>query len=202
MHPAAFRITYPDRRINNIYFDDHQLSSYQDNLIGTANREKLRLRWYGETGEPKQAVMELKAKKNKLGWKKRAAIDLNDIPLQGLPIDELTSRLKDRLPPDLRLKLELRDCPVTYNRYRRSYFEDATGLIRLTLDKDLAFQDLQVKTRLTFDDCQTCEGFGILEIKFSSMDDLAGIDVIRDLDLRMTKFSKYVFGLRKETVLG
>ena len=35
-HPASFRKIYPDRQINNIYWDTLGLQFYKDNIIGIA----------------------------------------------------------------------------------------------------------------------------------------------------------------------
>ena len=47
MHPAGLSKIYPDRQINNIYFDTPGLTTYKENVMGIANRDKYRVRWYG-----------------------------------------------------------------------------------------------------------------------------------------------------------
>ena len=37
-----------DRKVNSIYFDDLMLSGFYENLEGSSNRTKMRLRWYGD----------------------------------------------------------------------------------------------------------------------------------------------------------
>ena len=41
VHPASFKKIYPDRQINNIYFDTATLSTYWDNVNGVASRKKI-----------------------------------------------------------------------------------------------------------------------------------------------------------------
>ena len=48
MHPAGLRKIYPDRQINNIYFDSTGLQCYHDNVDGIGERKKFRVRWYGD----------------------------------------------------------------------------------------------------------------------------------------------------------
>ena len=48
MHPVGLRKIYPDRQINNIYFDSNGLQCYHDNVHGVSERKKFRVRWYGE----------------------------------------------------------------------------------------------------------------------------------------------------------
>lgn len=48
LHPAFFSKIYQPRIINNVYFDNHQLDSYFDNLNGYGYRIKNRVRWYSQ----------------------------------------------------------------------------------------------------------------------------------------------------------
>ncbi len=49
LHPSYFREAYSQRYINNIYFDTQTLKYYHENERGVSNREKVRIRWYGDT---------------------------------------------------------------------------------------------------------------------------------------------------------
>ncbi len=69
-HPQSFRKQFPDRQVNNIYLDSPDLECYWNNLAGAANREKFRIRWYGEiTDKVEFPVLELKRKDGELGSK-------------------------------------------------------------------------------------------------------------------------------------
>ena len=68
-HQACFRSAYPPRRVNNFYLDDFELSTYEENLTGVSRRTKIRFRWYGESAEEVAGTLELKRKRNRLGWK-------------------------------------------------------------------------------------------------------------------------------------
>ena len=39
-HPAAFCKAYPDRQVNNIYFDTPDFQAYHSNVNGAENRRK------------------------------------------------------------------------------------------------------------------------------------------------------------------
>ena len=39
-HPASFKIAYPNRYVNSIYFDSADLSSFQQNQNGISSRVK------------------------------------------------------------------------------------------------------------------------------------------------------------------
>jgi len=49
-HPALFHEPYPERTVNNIYFDTPDFRHFHDHIAGTAQRLKVRVRWYGAFG--------------------------------------------------------------------------------------------------------------------------------------------------------
>ena len=71
MHPAGLRQIYPDRQINNIYFDSIGLQCYHDNVDGIAERKKFRVRWYGDDVRViENPNLEIKYRVNEVGSKK------------------------------------------------------------------------------------------------------------------------------------
>ena len=48
--------TFNDRVIHTVYFDTDNLSSARDNLSGTSNRRKFRLRWYNDEDKYKYEI--------------------------------------------------------------------------------------------------------------------------------------------------
>ena len=40
--------SFPDRKVNSLYFDDENYSCVRDNLAGISDRKKMRFRWYGQ----------------------------------------------------------------------------------------------------------------------------------------------------------
>ena len=67
---AIFKELFTPRSINNIYFDDDKLSRFHDNVDGIAERQKVRVRWYGtHLGLVKSPVIEIKNRKNSVGTK-------------------------------------------------------------------------------------------------------------------------------------
>ena len=61
----GFSKEYPDRVVNNLYFDSPDLDNYFDNLSGLSHRSKVRLRWYGYTGwHPEKLALEIKSRDN------------------------------------------------------------------------------------------------------------------------------------------
>ena len=57
-----FRDHYPEREVNSIYFDQN-FSSLIENIEGISNREKLRLRWYGDNFKVNSFYIEKKIKR-------------------------------------------------------------------------------------------------------------------------------------------
>ena len=68
-HPSCLQIEYPDRQVNNIYFDSLVHHSFCENIFGSSSKSKVRLRWYGEFRNPENSSLEIKCKRNQLNWK-------------------------------------------------------------------------------------------------------------------------------------
>ena len=70
-HPAIFKDIYHSRQVNNVYFDSLGFKNYIANVEGVAEREKVRVRWYGEKfGNIENPILEFKIKRGYLGFKK------------------------------------------------------------------------------------------------------------------------------------
>ena len=64
---TSMKKDFSNRVVNSLYFDDMNFSSIQDNLIGLANRKKMRLRWYDNNLLDKRAIFEIKKRNGRLG---------------------------------------------------------------------------------------------------------------------------------------
>ncbi len=84
-HVAGFIEPYPPRIVNSTYFDTYDLGAFEDNLTGASIREKVRLRWYGRDPESDRSTLEVKLRRNKLGWKL-------SYPISGIPRRNVTWR--------------------------------------------------------------------------------------------------------------
>ena len=62
--------TYPDRWVNNIYFDNINLDLFSQSIEGISKRTKVRLRWYGDFHNLENPVLELKCKSGHKNIKK------------------------------------------------------------------------------------------------------------------------------------
>ena len=66
---AIFTKQFPDRKVNSIYLDTIDFNALQMNMKGISNREKWRLRWYGDVSDQVPMTLERKWKQNQLGGK-------------------------------------------------------------------------------------------------------------------------------------
>ena len=190
-HPAGFSESYPQRQINNIYYDTPELRCFAENMAGVNQRSKYRIRWYGTDGaratHPRLAV---KMKHNELGAKQYQVFD--DFEISNPPsLDDL--KLMDMHHLSL--------VPALMNRYRRAYYESADSIFRMTIDYDLAFRsvhDLNFHPRTA----QTSSSLSwhalpdlIMELKYSRDADHRLDEITRYLPFRQTKMSKYAVGI-------
>ncbi len=178
-HPLGFYKAFPDRWVNNIYFDTPGFTTCEENLIGISNRKKFRLRWYGAQDEIVSPVLEIKIKSNMVGRKASHRLPA-DVPLPDF-IDEL--KQSNIMPSALH--------PVIFNRYLRSYFINMEGNFRITVDRAIqhrACMQLKPDTKSASVDYPLI----ILELKFAKSDYPQQKSVSRFIPYRQTKHSKYV----------
>jgi hypothetical protein len=193
MNPAGFHTSFPPRQVNNVYFDTPDLFAYAENLSGASSRSKVRLRWYGATHHPEKTVLEIKRRRNHLGWKHR---------FPGGPMDfdhqtwrELRSDLRKSLTPAGRVWLDESPQPVLINRYFRQYFESPEGGLRATLDFRQQVYDQRLKSRPNLRFRANLPDTLVVEIKFGRHDHSLGSEVIASLPVRVSRNSKYMIGV-------
>jgi hypothetical protein len=195
-HPALFSEIYPPRFINNIYFDSPLMDNYQDNVAGSPERKKARIRWYHDLfREVKSPILEFKIKQGLMGTKIQ-------FPFPSFTFNKEISenRLKksirsSELPEDVRNYLLAAE-PVLVNRYLRWYFATPDKNFRLTVDSGLTFLHLN-KLQNHFLFRQKDFRVIVLELKYhQSIDPQAG-RISSGFPFRVTRSSKYVQGIEK-----
>jgi hypothetical protein len=145
LHPAGFVVTYPPRRVNSLYFDTLHLSSFDENLAGVSERQKLRLRWYGEGIREVEPVLELKQKRDMLGRKKQAQLPCKlDLTSSWR---EILGTVRACVEPEWRVLLQTVDQPTLFNHYQREYYAAPDGALRVTLDYACAAFDQRLSLR-------------------------------------------------------
>jgi len=194
LNKGLFFQEFAPRKINNIYFDSPSRELYRQNVDGLSTRTKVRVRWYGETiGKVSKPVLELKRKHGLLGAK-------DSVPLPSFTLDQHFNaqsardllRSTDKTIP---FRDEL-DCmePAMINYYSRKYFRSADKKVRVTLDFNLGFvkfhhhwNEFLVNLR--------APPFIVLEVKYPDEANHIAAQLASHMPFRMTKMSKYVFGL-------
>lgn len=192
-HPSYFNEIYQERNINNIYLDTPTLKYYYHNQVGTARREKMRIRWYGDLrGEIARPILEIKKKNGMTGTKR-------SYPLAPFTMDaELNIRSLEmvfknsELPDDIREMLtQVR--PTLVNRYRRKYFLDFSGDFRVTLDREMSYHPVLDQSVMPV--IMPEEKGTVVELKYDAPLDNEASRISNGFPFRMTKNSKYVKGI-------
>jgi len=193
-HPAMFYEPYPPRWINNLYFDTPWMEHYQDNLSGSAERGKARVRWYHDLeGEVPHPVLEFKLKRGWVGWKE-------SYPFPGFHFGPaLTARYLAELIAGSSLPRPVIERMSGYrvalvNRYHRSYFASRDGSFRVTLDTDLTYyRSGRLSTSLL---ARTVDhGVLVVELKYDAEHETRAARVASRMPFRLTRSSKYVRGV-------
>jgi len=189
-HSNAFKVAYPPRQVNNLYFDTPERLLMTEHANGVANREKFRFRWYGENWCAREGNIEIKKKIGHLGYKITHPIN-NIIDFSRLDWREIIRLLKEKSSGDFSFLLDNLK-PVVINQYQREYFVSADEKIRVTLDYDMkAFgQSFGFSPNITFR--QLLVNNVIIEMK-ATMDECQRIaDALAEFPLRCVQNSKYL----------
>jgi hypothetical protein len=194
VHPLGFYVCYPPRRVNNLYFDTPALDRYTENLGGTSERRKVRLRWYGHDVTGVTGTFEVKCKRNKLGWKLSQRLP-NPIDIADQNLPSLVATVREQLTDELRLQLDLSGLPVVINGYDREYYVSADNAIRVTLDFGLAVYDQRYATGANLRYATPVPDDMVVELK-ARADAGDGLrEAVAGIPLRVTKRSKYALGI-------
>jgi hypothetical protein len=198
-HPMSFRRLFPDRQVNNIYFDTEELHFFRENLVGAGQRQKVRIRWYGPdfvtTTNP---VMEMKCKDNLLGEK--FSVEVADFAVADRMQLMATAKAGlnalwesdavQQVAPTLK---SLRLTPSLLNTYQRSYYATYNGKFRLTIDRAIHSYGFNARfqpQRLPYKD----EAI-VVEIKYDEAHEAEFQGVGQRFPMRVGKNSKYVIGM-------
>jgi hypothetical protein len=194
-HGAAFRVAYPSRRVNNVYFDTNDFTAYWENLTGISARTKVRYRWYGESLAPGSGGLELKGKRNSVGWKRIFRVDESpDFP--GASWNAIRGNLRASVVGPARLWLEEHPVPVIINSYRRDYYVSGDGRVRVTLDGDQVVLDQRFSRYPNLTRAANLPRCLVVEIKCARADRELASKALHGIPLRVSRHSKYVTGVR------
>lgn len=197
-HWAGFNVPYPDRRINNVYFDTYNYDGFLQNLSGASSRTKVRYRWYGYSPEPSSGTLEVKCKRNYFGWKLR-------YPCPEFSVDKRDDWLKIRrtlasqLSLEGRIWLDSHPAPIMINRYDRQYFVSADNNVRVTIDTNQAVWDQRSQASPNLDREANMPRTLVVEVKFSREERKLAENMLQGLPIRVSRHSKYINGVRAIT---
>ena len=166
--------SFPDRKINSIYFDTHDLDYFKDGEEGTTPRVKVRYRWYDNEGFF-NGYVELKKKYNFYSIKNRHKLKIYSNYDLRKNIIKITGKF---LSPTLRVS------------YKRKYFVDTKGN-RYTLDTNISYSSLSESfLKIGFKNVS----YSILEIK-KNIDNIS-VDDISKFGPNVQRYSKYCEGIK------
>lgn len=195
LNSSGFYKPYPDRWVNNIYFDTHNYYSYNENLTGSSYRTKVRYRWYGYSYSDDKGVLEVKCKRNYFGWKIRFPME-HTPDLAASSWRFILNYLVEQLGPEAKKWIEANPNPVIINRYFREYYVSHDNLVRATIDTNQVIYDQRYKPTPNITYKNNIPSILVLEFKFDRQDRLLASQTIQGLPLRVSRNSKYIFGVK------
>ena len=192
---VVFKPLFYPRYINNIYLDTIRLDNYYDNVHGRSQRKKIRVRWYGDIIQSNiEPVLEIKIKSGHIGDKKLfklPACDTRSIIESHQNIEKLFESAN--LPLEIS-QLVKNSIPRLLNRYKRTYFLDASGNFRMTVDENIKYQGLKSNFNFIINPVSLSKET-VVELKYDSQFDSEAEYITENIPFRLTKNSKYVNGI-------
>jgi SPX domain protein involved in polyphosphate accumulation len=176
-----FSKIYPDREISSIYLDTLNFDSARDNINGTNNRKKIRIRWYNDDLE--KVYLEEKNKRNFYVWKNILKMNISSNK------DNLLNNLKKSFYKPSNPSSSNYNCNfILKTNYKRNYWISNNKKIRATIDTEInasPAKDMNNVIELP----ET-----ILEFKFSPSSEIFFRDFLsqKGLNIRSKKYSKYI----------
>jgi hypothetical protein len=188
--PNVLTTLHPPRTVQSVYLDTHGREALQDNLAGLAARRKVRFRWYGDDRQLVLGALEIKRRNHQFGDKDVHAIP-DPLPVAGAARAEFVAALRRHTPAALQPLLDGQE-PSQWIRYRREYFGDTTGRLRVTVDSDLVAFEQRYAARLGDAQPTPLPRLCIVELKADAADRLLVEAWLQQLDVRPSRCSKYV----------
>lgn len=196
LHPLQFMVHHPDRYVNSLYLDSHNLTRFEENLSGISQRRKTRIRWYGDVASPERCNLEFKYRRGGKGSKRIYPVDIVWDKQKAL-WSHIVTNCRQQLPLEAQLAWECESVPVLISRYRRRYFISACGQIRATFDDQMQCFEQRYSDRINVSKSRSLGDYVLLEIKTDAQHEALLSDLVSTCPLRPSRHSKYVNGIRQ-----
>jgi hypothetical protein len=186
---------YPSGQINSLYFDTPDLDQHQRSADGDLNKDKVRIRWYGDDGTLAPLVPVFLEHKSRHGFASSKRRERFPVPADNLRLN--------RLPAGIVEKTTLLDTlagfghfpgqplrPVILISYWRYRFTEVLTGVRVSLDHDI--RSTLVARELGWGERDLRLHGGVIEVKGLSPDLPRTLRRVMELvDTDWSRFSKY-----------
>lgn len=201
-HPGMFHEIFYLRRVVSLYFDTPEYQLFQDNLIGSPTRIKVRLRWYCKPDAPPWQIpdainLELKIRKGDIMQKRTIPLkcsftdaDIRDQEVQEYLTDLTQFAMQSSFSEARLLK------SVLLNTYVRAYFYSDFHNVRITLDDKLEFYSI---SKPHSNSLSSIMARRVFEVKYGVENDVRMGEIMRYFPLTISKSSKYMMGMQLVT---
>ena len=183
------RIHNPPREINNIYFDNLNFSSAQNNIDGISERAKFRVRWYEKDSILSVCNIELKIKDGKLNRKITIPTKLSHKEILSSDFFDLIKDNLNKIDFNHRELCTQKFLPIVQNKYNRTYYLYKD--IRMTYDTKVNYKNLKIKSINNWNS----DKLNVLEIKFNEKQLNQAQELISRMPFVPKRHSKYLRGL-------
>jgi len=201
LHALGFSVAYPERTVNNVYFDTHEYTAYAENLAGVSARTKVRYRWYGQNDMPDVGRLEIKRKRNQYGWK--VNFDCLEAPWRdGQNWHDVRESILSQSDDTASVWMDQFPFPIMINRYHRHYYLSACGRIRITLDFDQQVWDQRYSDRPSKKRKANLPETFVFECKFDRSQRKLASRILLGLPIRVSRHSKYMNAVNAFAVSG
>ena len=193
-HPGMFYEPFPPRFINNLYLDSEDLQNYEDNLSGTEERHKARIRWYGKLfGEAQNPMLEFKVKKGLVGTK--YSFPLPDFHFEdGFAHADIQRLIQSAELPE-HTKFHLRNLHVSLcNRYYRWYYATRDRRFRITIDTGMTYYRVK-RDHNRFAHKYVDQNHVVVELKYDHHLDTQADRIASFFPFGLSRNSKYITGI-------
>lgn len=194
MRPYMKLDKYGHTTIRNIYYDTENFRLIRRSLEKPVYKEKLRVRSYSAAASEDPVFVEPKKKYKKVVYKRRLTLSEKDamICLNGGAALPVRSQIADEIEYFRSFYEGLR--PAVFLTYEReAFFETNGGDFRVTFDENILYRDhdILLGAEVYGTPLLPEKGYSLMEIKTSGGIPLWMTDVLNDLKVYQTSFSKY-----------